>query len=155
MYKFLRPDLDELLRKQAAIFTELKERGQDMGEANRQSSETWHDNAPLEVVQREFERLQRRYVELGVVIQQAQVIIPSEMASQVVSIGSVVTFTDQDNQEKTLKIGSYMPSDASGAISYEAPVAKLLIDNEVGDIVEGRIVGREVEYKILKIERWV
>ena len=60
-----------------------------MGEANRQSSETWHDNAPLDVAQRKFERLSEQHQQLASIIRQA-VLVPSSGVPDVVGPDSTV-----------------------------------------------------------------
>lgn len=155
MHRFLTEDLVALTKKRDELSTQLRARGQEMGEANAQSSETWHDNAPLDVAQREFERIQRQLEDMEKVIRTAKIVTVDEKAASVVTIGSEVTFLDQDGNERTVKIGSYLPAEGAGSISYEAPVAKILMGAEVGDVAEGKIVDKDVELEVLKITRWV
>lgn len=153
MYKFLQPDLDVLKEKLESLGTEVRAKGQDMGEATRQSSETWHDNAPFDVAKNDFERLQQRYVELAEVVRRAVVVQVQDSAETIVEIGSQVEFCDQDGNIRSVRIGSYIPQDTQ-SISYEAPVAKVLLGGRKGEIVEGFVVKREVEYEIRDIKRW-
>lgn len=153
--KFLADDLDALKRKRDELESQMRERTQDMSEANSQSSETWHDNAPLDVAQREFERLVQRRNEIDQIIRNAVVVQVGKEAEERVTIGSEVTFVDQDDQKRTIKIGSHTPQEASGTVSYLAPVASILMGSKLGDVVDGKILDREVEYEITKIARWV
>lgn len=124
------------------------------GEANSQSS-AWHDNAPLEVAQREFERLQGRVKEIDMLIKNAVIVQVDKNHEHQVSIGSEVTYVDKDGYEKVVKIGSHTPADNSDSISYLSSFAILLIGSEVGDVVEGKVVNRNVEFEIIKINRWI
>lgn len=155
MYRFLQEDRESLLHKRDALIVQLQAAGKDIGDANRQSSETWHDNAPLDVAQRNFERLGTRLTDLEKIIHEAVVVRVQESASSIVDVGSEVTFVDQDNKEQTVRIGSYIPKEGSQSISYAAPVAALLMGSRVGDIVEGTIAGRDVEFEVRRITRWV
>lgn len=153
-HKFLPEDYEALLKKRDDLVLKLQASGKDIGEANTQSSETWHDNAPLDVAQREFERLSKLIEELEKVIRQAEVVHINNSASAVVSLGSEVTFVDQDGKEQAVKIGSHTPKDGSPCISYKAPIADLLLGHREGDVVEGTLVNRKVELEILKIVQW-
>lgn len=153
MYSFLQSDLTALILKREALAQEIARCGQEIGDANQQSSETWHDNAPMDVAQRQFEQLHVRYRDINNVIRKAVVVKPDKDAKKV-CVGSEVVFADQDGVERSVKIGSYTPSEDSDAISYVAPIAKVLMGAEVDDIVEGTVVGREVEYVIVRITYW-
>lgn len=154
MNKFLQIDLDDLKQKREAIEVEIRQIGQDMSEANNQSSETWHDNAPLDVAQREFEKLLKRREEIDCIIRNAIVVEVDDNAGLQVNIGSEVTFVDNDGRERLVRIGSHTPQEGSGTISYLAPISVLLMEAYVGDIVDGKILGREVEFQVTKIRRW-
>jgi len=155
MYHFLQQDYDALVRKKVSLILELRTSGQDIGEAGQQSSETWHDNAPLEVAQREFERLHKRLEEIDKIVQGAEIVQVETVATTCAGIGSEVTFRNQDGKEQTVKIGSYVPEEGSISVSYVAPIAKMLLGAHVGDIVEGKVAGRDVELEIMKIARWI
>lgn len=141
-------------RKREGLEIEMRERTQDMSEANNQSSETWHDNAPLDVAQQEFDRLVQRRTEIDTIIRKAVVVQVGKEAEELVSIGSEVTFLDQDDKRRTIKIGSHTPQEGSGTVSYLAPLASILMGSKKGDVVDGKIHDREVEFEIINITRW-
>ncbi|MCI0597701.1 GreA/GreB family elongation factor [Candidatus Parcubacteria bacterium] len=152
-YKFLQADLDALKRTRDALMCSLQERGQDMKEATMQGAETWHDNAPFEEAKGEFSRLQFQCDKFNDLIRRAAIVEVTDVAAKQVGIGSEITFREGE-KERTVKIGSYIPQTDSGTISYDAPVAKILMGAKGGK-VKGIIHGRTVEYTIKRITRWI
>jgi transcription elongation GreA/GreB family factor len=72
-----------------------------------------------------------------------------------VSIGHTVTVEDEHTGEtRAMKIGSYMvlTKEKGEVISYDAPLARMLIGAQVDDTRESVIAGKKKRFRILKIE---
>ena len=84
----------------------------------------------------------------------AQVIDTSKMGGDTVKFGATVTVVDEDtDKEATYKIVGEDEADVkSGKISLSSPIARALINKEVGDVVEVNAPGGVKTYEILKVE---
>ncbi|MBY0309852.1 GreA/GreB family elongation factor [Patescibacteria group bacterium] len=151
MYKFFKADLDALDFKIAELGRTIREAGRQMGSAT-EDGEREHDNPELEDAMRRFEMWSHHLRELNGIRSRATTINPNDVKADRVYVGCDVTFVDQNEDERTVTIGSYMPHDASLAISYNAPVAKLLMGLGVGDTREGVIAGKRVQFEVLSIK---
>lgn len=152
MFKFFKEDLDALDFKIKELKRMIREAGQQMGAAT-EDGEREHDNPELDDAMRRFEMWSKHLREMSDIRGQAEIVNASEVKTERASIGCDVTFVNQDGDEKTISIGSYMPSEASTAISYNAPIAKILIGLTVGEYREGTIAGRHVEFEVLSIKK--
>jgi len=81
----------------------------------------------------------------------ARVVQPSR-ASDRVGIGRVVTVRDDEDMVILFEVGSFMMFDGDRRVSYAAPLAKLLMGAEVGEVREGKIAGAERAFEVLRIE---
>lgn len=152
MYKFFKEDLDALDFKIKELKRKIREAGQQMGAAT-EDGEREHDNPELEDAMRRFEMWSRHLSEMNEIREKAEIVSLNEVKTERTSIGCDVIFVDQDGDKKTISIGSFMPSEASTAISYNAPIAKILIGLEVGEYREGTIAGKHVEFEVLSIKK--
>jgi transcription elongation factor GreA len=84
----------------------------------------------------------------------AEVVDIGKIISDKIKFGATVTLENLDNQKNIkYKIVSEFESNIDeGLISINSPVARALIGKEVGDDVEIKTPGGEVNYEILKIE---
>lgn len=151
MYQFFKSDLDALIQKRDLLAEQVRDAGQLVGETTRQSSETWHDNAPYDIAKQEFEHLLRQHAVLDEIAKQAQIIEPPRGFLDCVSIGAKVRYKNDLEEVRELKIGSYVPTEGSGVVSYNAPLAQILMGNKIGDIATGVINNRSVAYEIVDI----
>ncbi len=151
MFKFFQEDIEALDFKISDLKRVIREAGQQMGAAT-EDGEREHDNPELEDAMRRFEMWSQHLREMNEVRRNAEIVRVVEIKPSRVSIGCTVTFIDQDNTERTIAIGSYIPSDVSTEISYAAPIARILIGLQVGESREGMIAGKSVEFEIIKIE---
>lgn len=87
-------------------------------------------------------------------LNRAQVVDISKLSGDKVRFGATVTLENLDNSKKVkYKIVSEFEADIEdGLISSLSPVARALIDKEVGDEVEIKTPGGLINYEILKIE---
>jgi transcription elongation factor GreA len=151
MYKFFKEDLDALDFKIKELRKTIREAGQQMGAAT-EDGEREHDNPELDDAMRRFEMWSKHLREMNEIRGKAEIVEPSDVSGDKASIGCTITFVDQDENEKTVSIGSYMPSEASTEISYNAPIARILIGLKVGEYREGKIAGQDVEFEVTRIE---
>ena len=152
-YYFLKEDLDALRARVRELEEDLRVVGRELGEACSQSAETWHDNAPYEEAVRESKLLSRRLKELVDVLREAELVTPPSSAAKRVSIGRNVTVLDLDTgEELAFTVGSYLVLDNAERRSYRAPLVRLLILAEEGDIREGKIGNRHRAFEVVRIE---
>jgi transcription elongation GreA/GreB family factor len=151
MLKFFPEDLEALDFKIVELKKTIREAGQQMGAAT-EDGEREHDNPELEDAMRRFEMWSQHLKEMNEVRRNAVVVRADEVRADRVSVGCTVTFIDQDENQRTVSIGSYTPSEASTEISYIAPIARILIGLKVGEYREGKIAGKDVEFEVTKIE---
>jgi transcription elongation factor GreA len=87
-------------------------------------------------------------------ISQAEVIEPEYINSNQIQFGATVTLLDLDTDEvKTyLILGEYEADLAKSILSIFSPLAKEMLNKQVGDEIELTTVKHEKSYKILKIE---
>jgi hypothetical protein len=87
-------------------------------------------------------------------IARAQVIDTTKMSGDTVKFGATVTVVDEDtDQESTYKIVGDDEADVkAGKISLSSPIARSLINKEVGDVVEVNAPGGTKSYEILNVE---
>jgi transcription elongation factor GreA len=100
--------------------------------------------------------IEGRVQELEDKIARAQVIDTTKMSGDTVKFGATVTVVDEDtDQENTYKIVGDDEADVkSGKISLSSPIARSMINKEVGDVVEVNAPGGVKSFEILNVE-WV
>ncbi len=112
--------------------------GPEFYDAFNQTSETWHDNAPFEIVRDRQSVLSAERQHLSRLLRQSSVSVPKQKRGQI-GIGSVVTLRSPKGQIKRFKIaGDWTPNASkvvSGAmiVSCRAPIAQALLGNKVGE----------------------
>ena len=151
MHKFFKEDLDALDFKIKELRKTIREAGQQMGAAT-EDGEREHDNPELDDAMRRFEMWSKHFKEMNEIRAKAEIVDVAQVRADRVSIGCTVTFVDQDENERIVSIGSYMPSEASTEISYNAPISRILIGLKVGEYREGKIAGQDVEFEVTSIE---
>jgi len=100
--------------------------------------------------------IEGRVQELEDKIARAQVIDTSKMGGDTIKFGATVTVVDEDtDQESTYKIVGDDEADVKdGKISLSSPIARSMINKEVGDVVEVNAPGGVKSFEILNVE-WV
>lgn len=100
--------------------------------------------------------IEGRVQELEDKIARAQVIDTSKMGGATIKFGATVTVVDEDtDQESTYKIVGDDEADVKGGkISLSSPIARSMINKEVGDVVEVNAPGGVKSYEILNVQ-WV
>lgn len=98
--------------------------------------------------------IEGRLQELEDKLARAQVIDTSKMSGDTVKFGATVTIVDEDTDaQSTYKIvGDDEAEVKAGKISLSSPIARAMINKEVGDVVEVIAPGGAKSYEILKVE---
>ncbi|MCP2670831.1 transcription elongation factor GreA [Maricaulaceae bacterium EIL42A08] len=98
--------------------------------------------------------IEGRVQELEDKIARAQVIDTTKMSGDTVKFGATVTVVDEDtDQESTYKIVGDDEADVkAGKISLSSPIARSMINKEVGDVVEVNAPGGTKSYEILNVQ---
>ncbi|MFA5359012.1 MAG: GreA/GreB family elongation factor [Patescibacteria group bacterium] len=109
------------------------------------------ENAGYQVAKGKLRGINQHIIELEEMIKYAKIIKPQKN-SDVVGMGSTVTF-EQNGKHTTYKIlGSAESNPSAGVISANSPIGAALLGHRVGDSVKIQIKDRINIYKILKIE---
>ncbi|MEK7588912.1 MAG: GreA/GreB family elongation factor [Patescibacteria group bacterium] len=151
-YYFLPKDFEELNIKIIDICEKIKEIGKEMGRSCQEGAETFHDNFAHEDGTRQQAMWSNKLREM-IRIRNNSRIITLDKNIYRVSIGRNVRIKDlSTEEEKILKIGSYIVFTGENTISYNSPLARLLIGAKIGDLREGTLGGKSHEFEILSIE---
>ena len=100
--------------------------------------------------------IEGRVAELEDKIARAQVIDVSKLDGDTVKFGATVSVVDEDTEEEaSYKIVGEDEADVrSGKISITSPIARAMINKEVGDVIEVNAPGGLKSYEIQKVE-WI
>ncbi len=80
------------------------------------------------------------------------IIIPSNQQCEFVQIGHKVTIQIGDKQVAYQILGSSETNPQKGIISHLSPIGMALLGHKIGDVVEIKLVEKDIKYKIIKIE---
>ncbi len=153
MYYFLKKDFEALNTEISKIADKIKVIGQEMGKSCQEGAETFHDNFAYEDGERQQYMWSGRIRGLIRIRNQARVVEPQK--GETISLGHIVTVKDELTEKvRIIKIGSYMAlaKQEEEVISYNTPLAQMLIGGRVGETREAIIVGKKQSFHILKIE---
>lgn len=151
-YYFLQEDLGKLAEQIHKINARIKAIGQEMGASCEEGAETFHDNFAFEEGERQQQMWSKNLKELVEIYNNSQIFKPSGTAERV-GIGCQVTIADLDTgEEKTITIGSYLTFNGNSTVSYNAPLARILLCARPGEVRKGEIAGRLRTFEIIKIQ---
>jgi len=128
-YKKLSVELEQLKTHErgniAAIIDEARAQG-DLKE-----------NAEYHAAKDEQGLMEARIAELTDIVGRAQVVDPSTLAHERISFGSTVELLDQNTDEELIYtiVGGQESNPSKGLISFQSPLAKVLLGKEEGDEV--------------------
>lgn len=155
MLYFLREDFDKLNQKIVEVCKRMEKIGKEIGESCDEGSDTWHDNFAFEEGQRQQTMWSNHIREL-IKIRNTATIVDPPRENDRVRIGKTVEFKDLiTNEIERFQIGSFMvfrDQKKIEAISYNAPLAKIIMGAQIGEIRKGQIAGKQKQFEILKIE---
>ena len=113
--------------------------GPEFRDAFTQTSETWHDNAPFEIVRDRQSVLSAEHQHLVGLLRRSAVVIPKQKRG-VVGIGSIVTLRNKKGQLQRFKIAGDWTPHAGKIIegvmiaSRIAPIAQALLGKKTGTV---------------------
>ena len=144
-YKKLSEELEQLKTHErgniAAIIDEARAQG-DLKE-----------NAEYHAAKDQQGLMEARIAELTDVVGRAQVVDPSTLAHNRVSFGSTVELVDQETDEELTYtiVGGQESSPSKGLISFQSPLAKVLLGKEEGDEVSITLPSGKKTYDIEEV----
>lgn len=159
--KIPRPQADPVMT--AAKFAELKTKLQKWKTVNRprEAAEVarlalmgdFSENVGYQVAKGRLRGLNQRITDLQNLLARAE-IIETGGANGQVGLGNLVTIEKlKDGQTKTYRIlGAAETNPGAGVISHSSPLGAALLNRHLDDIIEIKINGQTVRYKIIKIE---
>ena len=114
------------------------------------------ENAEYHAAKEKQGWIEGRLVELEDKLARAQVIDVSKLGGDTVKFGATVTVLDEDTEEEaTYKVVGEDESDVkAGKVSLTSPIARAMINKEVGDVVEVNAPGGLKSYEIMTVA-WV
>lgn len=112
------------------------------------------ENAEYHAAKERQSWIEGRVAELEDKLARAQVIDVSKLSGDTVMFGATVTVLDEDTEtESAYKIVGDDEADVkSGKISLSSPIARAMMNKEVGDVIEVTAPGGIKSYEILKVE---
>lgn len=110
------------------------------------------ENVEYQIAKGKLRGVNQGIIDLENHLKQA-VVIPLQHQTDMIQLGHTVT-VELGGQQKVYQIlGSSEIDMAKGIISYSSPIGMALMGKGVGDTVKVKLAnGKEVEYKIIKIE---
>ena len=148
---FTKERLEELKKELA----ELKGNGRiDIGDRLRRAKELGDlaENSEYTEAREAQAQLEIHIAELEDTIKNSQ-IIQKVASKDVAYIGCTITLEKNDGQKlKYTIVGSHEASPATGFISNESPLGKILVGKKIGDKVSMKVLAGMIEYKILVID---
>ena len=113
------------------------------------------ENSEYDEAKNEQAEIEARIIEIENMLKNAEVIDESEVATDVVSVGSKVTIKDIESgeTEEYLIVGSTEADPLKGKISDESPVGSALLGHKKGEKVSVEAPLGILEYKIVKISK--
>ncbi len=144
-YQRLRDELHELLNKTRPDLVQVVAWAASNGDRS--------ENADYIYGKRRLREIDRRIRFLSKRLEIAEVIDPAQVKSTRVQFGATITFQNEEAVKRKISIVGIDEIDpAHGKVSWISPLAKVLLNQEVGDEVTFRSPKGEEELEILKIE---
>lgn len=113
------------------------------------------ENSEYDDAKNEQAFVEGRIVQLENMLKNASVVDDSDIPTDIVSVGSIVTVKDYDFDEEVdyTIVGSAEADPLNNKISNESPVGRGLMGKKIGDIVEIQVPDGVSKYEILAIRR--
>jgi transcription elongation factor GreA len=139
-YKELENKLIRLKNRQPGLIEEVK-RLALMGD--------FSENTAYQIAKGRLRGTNQRVLDIKDHLKNA-IIIESDKQKNLVQLGSKVTIKNKNKEKTYLILGPSETDPVNNIISHKSPLGSVLIDKKIGDKI--KITGRDIEYKILKIE---
>lgn len=134
--------------------TRLREgRKKELSETLEQArlNDVSEDTDEISAVMSELEGIEKRISEMKEVLTNATIIKRNKISKTQIGVGNIVKL-ELKGKKLEFQIVSEFESDPSeGKISNRSPLGSALIGHKKNDLVNVKINGREVEYKVLSI----
>lgn len=113
------------------------------------------ENSEYDEAKNEQGLIESRIAEIEATLKRAVIVEDSDISTEKVGVGNVVTILDMDlNEEMTFQIvGSSEANFDKGQMSNESPVGKALLDHTIGETVTAETPSGEIQFKILNITK--
>lgn len=155
MYYLLPDDLKELNEQIEKTKFQIEKALQEIGKSKEGSAgNISHDNFAFEDAQRQASMWSVRIRELLAIKKNSCVVDINKLSTDVVGVGNTVTIEDEETgQTDTFQIRGYMVTLSDNAISYNAPLAQLIVGAKVGEKRTGIIGSNNRTFKIIEIKK--
>lgn len=113
------------------------------------------ENSEYDEIKNEQAKVEAQILELEETLKNVVIVSDSDISTDVVSIGSVVTIYDETYKEETQYtiVGPTEADPINGKISDRSPIGSALMGTKVGDTVSVDTPGGTVTIRILNIEK--
>lgn len=113
------------------------------------------ENPEYETAKTEQAFLEGRIAELKGILSSCIVIEDSDIRTDVVGIGSVVTVKDLDHDDEWefTMVGSFEADPEEDRISNESPIGEALFGKKVGEEIEADIPAGKMRLRVVRIKR--
>ena len=147
-YDELKKELDYSKTTRADEIAELIKEARGFGDLS--------ENSEYDEAKNEQGKLYSRIAELEEILLHAVIVDESEIDSDKISIGCLVTVTNLDNGKQLPEyriVGTQEADDMASAVSEDSPFGKALMGAKVGDEVNVEAPKGVIHYRVDKIER--
>jgi transcription elongation factor GreA len=112
------------------------------------------ENAEYHAAREKQRLIDKQINELNGLLANSKIVDPSKLPHDKVSFGSTVTIVDIDTEEEATYtiVGSFEADINKNIISYNSPLAKVLLGKDEGDELEAQLPGGLKEFEILSIK---
>ena len=113
------------------------------------------ENAEYDEAKNEQGLVESRIAEIEATLKHAVIVDDSDISTEKVGIGNVVTILDMEMEEEmTFQIvGTSEANIDKGHMSNESPIGKALLDHSIGEVVTAETPSGELQFKILNISK--
>lgn len=153
---FLTPEGYQILQQELEHLTVVKRPEiADRIRESQQHGEFSEDNNELDEVKFEQAMVENRISELKTIFGNAHVLEPNQIPTTHIGIGSIVTISDLDFDDKfdVRVVVSIEADPAKDLVSNESPLGTALFGQGVGDVVEFEAPDGKKRYKVLAIKK--
>ncbi len=151
-YYFTRKGLEKLRTQIANLEKKLRDLQSQSAYVAEVGGDQWHDNASYEHLVIDLRGIDKRLNDAHDCLNQAIIVDPPTRFDQV-SIGTRVKIV-RDGMEVEWNIVGFGESDSTmNMIAYNTPLASLIMGKRKGEVIIGKIAGREVEIEIIDIAK--
>lgn len=113
------------------------------------------ENSEYDEAKNEQAFVEARIAQVEAMLKNAKVLDESELTTDAVNVGSIVTVYDREFEEEITYniVGSTEADPEQGRISDESPIGKALISHKVGDVVEVEVPAGILVFEIRNISK--